>query len=190
MVKQGVLGPEATNGNISGKALQKTVSEVRVIRCRNQPPQQPVRALSEVFEDGISKGQRRCGYDPSEEEGSDLNQAVWRPSPGMLPSLIPPHPPWLHGPGAETCTQRAADPKAPTWTRATHPKSFPGTHLPLPVLSSSLSPMFLHSFPHPMTEENKGRWSHMLTFLIQDKMPYKIFQPAHHCVTWQSSINS
>lgn len=53
MVKQGVLGPEATNGNISGKALRKTVFEARVIRCRNQLPQQRAGALSEVFEDGV-----------------------------------------------------------------------------------------------------------------------------------------
>jgi len=55
MVKQGVLGPEATNGNISGKALRKTVLEARVIRCRNRLPQQRVRALSEVVRDGVSK---------------------------------------------------------------------------------------------------------------------------------------
>lgn len=67
MVKQGMLGPEATNGNNSGKALRETALERRVMRCRNQLSQRGGRALSEAFEDGVSRSQRRRGCDPGKE---------------------------------------------------------------------------------------------------------------------------
>lgn len=152
MVKQGALRPGATNGNISGKTWRKTVSETRVIRCRNGPSQQQGRALSEVLKDATGRSQEEKGMWPGGKDRPDpvTRRGNWEP----------------------TCTGCIG--------------ASPGTHLPLFIPSSP----FFAPISLPSNQESRGWQGHMLAFLIQGKMPYKIAQPAHHCVTWQSSASS
>lgn len=143
-----MLGPEATNGNISGKALRKTVFEARVIRCRNQLSQQQVRALSEVFEDGISIRWEEMRMWPRWKKGVRPKKvSLDTPSPGMLPSLIPHHQPWLHSLRAEHPPTKSCRPKGTHMYQSWSSQMYALAHsqaltFPFP----SYLPAFLHFF--------------------------------------------